>query len=145
MIQWEGKSLPEFVLTTFDGDRLRSKDLEGHPSLLYIWFTGCPPCVRIAPILADLEHEYPAVKFVGLNADQLLEIQTDNAARKAYVNKQGIEFVNANLDSAAREAFGNVNVYPTLFLVDAGGVIRRHFINFQDRSTLAAALQQLVQ
>ncbi len=143
MTRWEGQPLPEFSLPRLGGGTLESRDLKGHPVVLYFWFSGCPPCVRIAPILADLSKKYGArgVKFVGMNADDVLEIGTSDGARQQYVEREGIQFPVVNLDEATRLAFGQVNVFPTLFFADGQGVIRHHLINFQDRQTLDSILQ----
>jgi len=147
ILQWEGTRLPEFELSTLDNSKLTREQLLGHNSLLYFWFTGCPPCVKIAPTLAELDAKYRSTgfKFYGFNADDVLEIGTTNESRRTYLRKQGIRFVNANLDSTAREAFGNVNVYPTLFFVDKDGIIFRHLVNFQTRATLVEVMEQMLE
>jgi cytochrome c biogenesis protein CcmG/thiol:disulfide interchange protein DsbE len=146
MAEWEGQPLPEFSLPTLQGDLLKSSELKGSPIVLYFWFSGCPPCVRIAPILAQLNREYGSrgVKFVGLNADDVLGIGTDIAARRDYVAKEGITFPVVNLDAATRRSFGQVNVFPTLFFVDREGLIRHHLVNFQDRETLESIIKELL-
>jgi thiol-disulfide isomerase/thioredoxin len=145
MTQWEGQALPAFTLPTLEGGTLGSADLKGSPAVLYFWFTGCPPCVRLAPILAELSRQYGprGVRFVGLNADDVLGIGTDDAGRRAYVAKEGISFPVVNLDASTRQSFGQINVYPTLFFVDRSGVIRRHLVNFQNRATIEAILEDL--
>jgi thiol-disulfide isomerase/thioredoxin len=143
--RWEGTSVPDFQVRTLDGELLTKDQLLGRNYLIYFWFTGCPPCVKIAPILADLAKDYRSseIEFYGLNADDLLELGTTNESRRSYLYKQGIHFLNANLDSSTREAFGNVNVYPTLFFVDKHGIIVRHLVNFQSRETLVEVLEQM--
>lgn len=146
MTHWEDQQIPEFQLETFSGERYGSADLQGHSSLLYFWFTGCPPCVRIAPILAELDKEYRDRGFltVGLNADQILEIETSPAQTLAYLEKNGTEYPNLRLDEATRKAFGSINVYPTLFFVRPDGSVARHLLNFQDRETLETIIQEML-
>lgn len=145
--QWEGMSLPDFQVSTFDNELLSKDQLLGHNSLIYFWFTGCPPCVKIAPILAELDAEYRSTgfRFYGFNADDVLELGTNNESRRSYLRKQGIHFVNANLDTAMRESFGNVNVYPTLFFVDENGTVVRHLVNFQTRAILVKVIEQMLE
>ena len=73
----------------------------------------------------------------------MLGIGTDDAGRRAYVAKEGISFPVVNLDASTRQSFGQINVYPTLFFVDRSGVIRRHLVNFQNRATIEAILEDL--
>ncbi len=146
MTQWEGQPLPRFSIQLLNGETLDSSQLRGKPAVIYFWFTGCPPCVRIAPILASLHSEYggEGILFVGLNADEQLEIATDDASRLQYLEKQGIRFQNGNVDEATQKSFGNINVYPTLFFVSADGTIVNHMVNFQPREKLEPVIRKLL-
>ena len=143
---WRGKPLPAFELSSFAGSTVRSTDLRGKSTLIYFWFTGCPPCVRIAPILGDLDRRYGASNFqvVGLNADRVLGLDVSDRERKAHLNRLGVDFANLHIDQATRQAFGNVKVFPTLFFTDSKGQIVRHLINFQSRVVLEEIVQGLV-
>ncbi len=142
---WEGQTLPAFELESFDGSKFSSEMLRGHNSLVYFWFTGCPPCVRIAPLLSRLDAEYRprGFRIVGLNADRVLEIDVSAEQREEYLKKHGTEYPNLHLDEKTRKAFGNVNVYPTLFFVDPSLTIRRHLLNFQDMETLESIVEEM--
>jgi peroxiredoxin len=145
--QWEGQTLPEFELTSFQNENIISHDLAQKSVLLYFWFTGCPPCIRIAPTLADLDRQYSASNFqvIGINADQVMGINATDQQRKAYLQKSNIHFANVHLDQATWEAFGNINVFPTLFFVSSDGTIFHHMINYQDRETLENIIEALTQ
>lgn len=144
--QWEGKALPAFELATFKGGTIRAADLAGKNTLIYFWFTGCPPCVRIAPLLAELDSRYASSNFqvLGLNADRVLEVEATDEERAKHLKKAGARFVNAHLDQATRGAFGGVNIFPTLFLVKTDATIFRHLINYQDRETLEKHITDLL-
>ena len=90
LTQWQGTSLPAFELQSFDGERVSQNDLSGKSSLIYFWFTGCPPCVRIAPILADLDRQYSQSGFdvIGFNADRILGLTTTDQQRRGYIQKK---------------------------------------------------------
>ena len=144
---WEGRPAPNFATTTYDGQPLSSESLSGTPHLLYFWFTGCPPCVRTSPLLAELDKTYAAKGFriVGLNADRVLEIPTTDEDRAAYARKNGWEFTLAHMTSATQEAYGAVSVFPTMFLVDRKGTIVKQLVNFQDKATLEEAIRAALQ
>jgi thiol-disulfide isomerase/thioredoxin len=144
---WEGQPAPAFSVTTYDGKPLTSESLAGKPHLLYFWFTGCPPCVRTSPLLAELDRAYAAKGFVivGLNADRVLELPYSDADRAAYAKRYGWSFTLAHLTAEAQEAYGSVSVFPTLFFVDRKGAVVKHFVNFQEKATLEAAVQGAVQ
>jgi thiol-disulfide isomerase/thioredoxin len=146
LTQWEQQPLPQFRLTGFQGETLTNADLSGKNVLLYFWFSGCPPCVRIAPILDDLNRRYGSSNFqvTGINADRVLELDTTDQQREEYLLKHNLSFANTHLDSATHKAFGNIQVFPTLFLVGVDGTIFRHLLNFQNRETLEPIIRELV-
>jgi len=144
---WEGQPAPAFSVTTYDGKPLTSESLAGKPHLLYFWFTGCPPCVRTSPLLAELDQAYGAKGFeiVGLNADRVLELPYSDADRAAYAKKYGWAFTLAHMTVETQEAYGAVSVFPTLFFVDRKGTVVKHFVNFQEKAALEAALRLVLQ
>ena len=143
---WEGKPAPGFDLLTLEGKRLSSGSLRGSNALLYFWFTGCPPCSRISPILESLHQRYEndRLQVVGLNADRILELTVNDRERIEYLKKHGVSFPNVHLTPAAHEAFGNVNVFPTLFLLDSSGTVVRRLINYQSQETMDQVVSELV-
>ena len=144
--QWEGQQIPAFELEKLGGGVLSSQGIGGKGALLYFWFTGCPPCVRIAPILAKLDEEYRSRGFriVGLNADRVLEIETSEEQYKAYFAKNGAEYPNLHVDEATRAAFGNINVFPTLFFLNEDLTVVKHLLNYQDYETLEGIILDIL-
>ena len=145
--QWEGDRLPAFELTSFQGQKILNNDTAGKNVLIYLWFTGCPPCIRMAPTLADLDRRYSASNFqvIGFNADYVIGVNATNEQREAYLQEHDLHFENVHLDQATWEAFGSVNVFPTLFFVGSDGIIFRHMINYQDQETLESVIEALTQ
>jgi thiol-disulfide isomerase/thioredoxin len=141
---FEGKEAPPFSITAYDGKPVTSEQYRGQPYLVYFWFTNCPPCVKTSPILAELYNKYApqGFKIIGANADKVLELPYDDKARAEYAKKYGFNFTLAHLNSAMQQNYGGVTVFPTMFFVDKRGTIVKHFVNFQERNTLDAAIQQ---
>jgi len=140
---WEGRPAPDLAVTTYDGKPLASADLAGKPHLLYFWFTGCPPCVKTTPLLAELDRAYAAKGFriVALNADRALELPYGDEERLAYAQKLGLGFTLAHLTPETQEAYGSVSVFPTFFFVDAKGTIVKQLVSQQDKAALEAAIK----
>ena len=138
---WEGRPAPAFATTTYDGQPVTSESLAGKPHLLYFWFTGCPPCLRTAPLLAQLDREFgpKGLRIVALNADRVLELPYSDEARAVYARKEGWSFTLAYMTPEVQGAYGAVSVFPTLFFVDRKGTVVRQFVNFQDVETLERA------
>ncbi len=143
---WMGKKAPAFSLDLSKGGKIDSADLIGKNYLVYFWYSGCPPCVRTSPHLVKLYERYKKSNFtiVAVNADRFLELGTTDEARAAYIQEEGIEFPVAHLNKEMQESYGNVNVYPTFFLVDAGGNIYRHHIGYQPPHVLTEDIEDLL-
>jgi thiol-disulfide isomerase/thioredoxin len=140
---WEGRPAPAFATTSYDGQPVTSESLAGRPHLLYFWFTGCPPCLRTAPLLAELDREFgpKGLRIVALNADRVLEVLATDEQRAAYARKEGWSFTLAHMTPEVQEAYGAVSVFPTLFFVDRKGTVVRQFVNFQDEEALERAAE----
>ena len=140
---WEGREAPPFAITSLDGKPLTSQQVSGEAHLIYFWFTNCPPCVRSAPILAELYNQYAAkgFKIIGANADRFLELPYDDKVRADYVKKYGFKFTIGHLNPQMQQAYGGVSVFPTMFFVDKKGTIVKLFVNFQDKAVLEQAIQ----
>ena len=144
---WEGRPAPAFSTTTYAGKPLTSGALAGKPHLLYFWFTGCPPCVRTSPLLAELDREYAVRGFriVGLNADRTFELPTTDADRAAYAKMHHWSFALAHMTPEVQEAYGSVSVFPTMFFVNAKGTVVRQLVNFQEKEVLEEAIRVAMQ
>jgi thiol-disulfide isomerase/thioredoxin len=140
---FEGKVAAPFSIVAYDGSRLNSEALAGRPYLVYFWFTGCPPCMKTAPLLVELYQAYKPKGFevLAVNADKVLEVPADEAERAAYAKKSGLTFLLAHMTPEMQSAYGQVSVFPTLFFVDKRGTIVKHLVNFQDKATLESAIQ----
>ena len=143
---WEGKRIPPISGTSFDGKELSLGQFSGKTVLLYVWFTNCPPCLKIGPELVALQDAYADKGFtvVGLNADTVLKLKYDDAYRAEYAAKIGVNYPNLHLTPEVRASLGNVNIFPTLFLIDGSGTIVKHFVNFQSRDVLGPAIESVL-
>lgn len=52
------------------------REVEEHSGLVVIdiWATWCGPCMMLAPVIDELEAEYPDVKFCKINVDEEREL-----------------------------------------------------------------------
>lgn len=144
---WEGNPAPAFSVRGWDGAEITSAQLSGKPHLLYFWFTNCPPCLKTAPLLVELDKVYAPKGFtiLGLNADQILELDYTDAQRAAYATSIGVRFKEAHANAEVQAAYGSVSVFPTLFFVDKAGVVVKHLVNAQDQAALEAAIRLALQ
>ena len=142
---WEGKRAPQFTVQLLEGDEVSLDSSQGI-RLVYFWFTHCPPCVKITPHLVSLQEQFGMREFtvIGLNADRVLDLGYPDSERTAYLDKHKINFPVGHLTAEVQEAYGGIQLFPSLFLVDEDGVIRHHFVNYQDRATLEQAVRSVL-
>lgn len=142
---WEGKKAPQFTVRLLDGAELRLDSSQG-TRLVYFWFTHCPPCVKITPHLVSLQEQFGPQDFtvISLNADRVLDLGYPDSERAAYLDKHKINFPVGHLTAEVQEAYGGIQLFPSLFLVDRDGLIRHHFVNYQDQATLEKAIRTVL-
>jgi thiol-disulfide isomerase/thioredoxin len=141
---WEGRKAPAWKASGAGGRPIGSDSLAGRPHLVYFWFSGCPPCVRSAPLLAELHKRYGGrgLEIVAVNADAVLELPVSAAEREDHARRNGWTFPLAEADAATTAAFGSVDIFPTLFFVDRRGVVVRQLVGFQELPALDAAARR---
>lgn len=144
----EGQAGPAFLLPGLGQPAVNSEALRGKTVLLYVWFTGCPPCMKETPELVALQRDFAARNFTvaGANADHLLGLAYDDAAHQRYLREQKINFPVGSWTRESDSAFGSIAIFPTLFLLDANGTILHHWVGYTSgeeiRKALAPALAQ---
>ncbi len=117
-----GESLPDFTLRTFAGANSSRATLAGKPTLLVFWNTWCPNCLRELPEINRLAEEFGPRGLAVLAINTGINDSEDKA--RAYWKNHGYVFPGGfDHDFAMMQAFG-VRGVPTIFLVDAKGVVR---------------------
>lgn len=141
---WVGRQAPPFSATALQGPEINVERLQGRVVLLYFWFTNCPPCKRIAPHLVELDAGLRGrgLSIVGINADKDLGLGYTDQDRMEYLKKTRIEFPVVEGSREVLQAYGNVSIFPTLFLLDTAGRIIKHYVNYQPLETLQADIEK---
>ena len=120
-----GKPMPEFSLTTLDGEQLTAEELRGRPVLVNFWASWCvPACVDEHPVLLDAQERHgDELAIVGV----LYEDRVDDA--RGFLARYGDGGWPNVIDPGGELAieFG-VTGPPESYLIDADGVVRyKHF------------------
>ena len=91
--------------------------------MVNFWATTCPGCVAEMPKLVETWQQYHQQGFeviaIAMQYDDLKQIQN-------FVQQKQLPFiVTHDADGSLSQAFGNITVTPTAFVLDAQG----HIIN----------------
>jgi peroxiredoxin len=125
-----GEPVPDFSIETFDGTNLSRATLAGKPMLFIFWNTWCPTCKKELPKINRLAERFGPKEVAVLAINTGLN---DNGSKaRAYWKKYGYGFpVGFDHSFKIGQAF-KVRGVPTVFLVDAKGIVRYKSPQFPD-------------
>lgn len=119
-----GKPAPAIDGTGMDGRPLKLSDYRGKVVVLVFWGTWCGPCMREVPHEREMAERNKGKPFALLGID----CDSDVAASLKVMKDQGITWPNWNDgdpgEGPITRAY-HVRGYPTTFVINAQGVIRR--------------------
>lgn len=133
-----GPPLPAITLLDLaDRPALLSRHT-GHPTVVNLWASWCPPCRREMPAFEQAQRKYPEVNFVFVN-------QGESAAQiQRFLQDQGLALDNVLRDPDAEVArlFRQRGLPATLFF-DADGTLVDIRVGELSHATLAQRLATL--
>lgn len=135
----EGAPAPELPRGTraLDGRQLDLASLRGRPVLLHFWTFGCSNCKHMLPRYAGWHQRGIAV--VGVHTPEL-DYERDTAALARFVRDERIRWpVIVDADEAIWRRY-RVGAWPTIVLIDCGGVVRATFVGDDSAGAIEAAL-----
>jgi peroxiredoxin len=115
-----GKAAPQMTLKTIDGDEINLSNLKGKRVLLDFWATWCGPCKKEIPNLVKLRESTSADKLV------IIGISDEPADRiRSFGQRMKINYplVSVSDDVMLPEPFSEIASIPTVFVIDANGII----------------------
>ena len=119
---------------TVDLDAFRGK-----VTLVNFWATWCGPCKRELPDLVALNSELAnhGVKVIGVSTDRGANVIEDV---RSFVKDQHIPYQIVISNEELEEAFGNVRLLPTSFLIDAEGKIVQTYVGPRSKTFFSEAI-----
>ena len=122
-----GKPAPEITGIDLDGRPLSLSDYRGRAVLLNFWGTWCFPCMKLIPHERELVARFQGQPFeiVGVNCDSDVGKARDAVARTGMTWRS---FRNRAGDARAITSDWKVLGFPTVYLLDHHGIIRKRWI-----------------
>lgn len=116
---------PNVNFVTLAGDVVPLASLRGQVVLVNFWASYCGPCKKEMPnVVAAYERFAPR----GYRTIAIAVSKDDRARAEAYAREQALPFTVAFDDGSATQAFGNVRITPTFFLIDREGRVLKRYI-----------------
>lgn len=133
-----GNPLPDFSLTSLDGQTITLEQWRGHPVVINFWATWCPPCRDEMPLLeAAFKDSQGKLVVIGVNYAE----SPDKVS--SFVRQAGITFpIALDQEGIVAERY-QVSGYPTTFFVNAEGTLVARHLGQLNQSILDAYLQDL--
>lgn len=112
-----GSRVPDFTLTTFEGEQIRIADLRGQVVLLNFWASWCVTCEVEARELEQVFQMYEDRGVIFLGIDYL----DSEPEALAYLERYGITYPNGpDMRSRISQAF-RIRGVPETYIVDPEG------------------------
>ncbi len=119
-----GKAAPEIVGETVEGAKFKLSDTRGKVTVVVFWATWCGPCMRMVPHEKKLVERLKGRPFalVGVNGDDD-RVKARDVARDKGMTWPSFWSGEDGADGPIARAW-NVHTWPTIYVLDARGVIR---------------------
>jgi len=132
-----GKRAPEFECELLDGKKVKLSDFRGNVVVLDVWATWCAPCRAMIPHQRELVEKLKGkpFKLVSVSADDQKETLTK------FLEKEKMPWTH--LWSGASGGFIDeyqIDSYPTIYVLDAKGIIRYKHVRNEELANAAETL-----
>jgi len=131
-----GQEMPALSFRSLQGQTVHLAGFKGKPTVVNLWATWCPPCVREMPVLQKAQADQPGVDFVFLNQGE----SADKVGPWLQARKLTMRNVLLDETRTAGAAFKQSALPMTLFF-DAKGQLVSTRIGELSTATLAERLE----
>ncbi|HEY9119092.1 MAG TPA: TlpA disulfide reductase family protein [Marinobacter sp.] len=138
LIHDQTQGLPDVALTDLNEQPISLDTLtRGQPTVVNLWATWCPPCIREMPVLEDAQDRYPEINFVFANQGEPPE--TINQ----FLSEQNLDLdhVLSDRQGGFGRAIGSQGLPTTLFYNARGKLVDSHMGELS-KASLARGLER---
>jgi len=140
---WLAIPAPVVPFLSLAGDTVSLRDYRGKIVVLNFWGTWCPPCRREIPELVDLQRRLAASGELDATIVSIAVDSGTPADIRAFADTFSMNYPIWSSGSDRVVHFYQVMGFPTTFLIDGDGVIRRRYLGPQRADRLLADVRRL--
>ncbi len=142
--QFQGgaQAAPQVTFTDLTGHAVTTQDLRGKVVLVKFWATSCTTCVAQMP---DTVRHYDELKAKGFDTIAVAMQYDPPNYVKNYAETRKLPFpVVIDAQGKLAQAFGDVQLTPTAFLIDKQGhIIKRYLGNYDEKAFMTTVEKAL--
>ena len=119
--QRQHRQAPDVQFMLLDGSKPRLAELRGVPVLITFWATACRECIREMPLLEDLHAQFAGrgLEIIGV----AMPYEPPDLVYQ-FQQKRNLPYaISLDIGAELAQAFGDVRLTPTTFLVSPSGHI----------------------
>ncbi len=139
-----GKPAPDLAGQDLDGKPLALKDYRGKVVMVSFWAHWCGPCIAFIPQERKLVERLAGKPFalLGVNGDEPTD-ETREKTKKLNITWRSFQNQPTDKDQKISDAW-NVITWPTIYLIDHQGIIRKKWIGLKSEKDLDRAVDELI-
>lgn len=136
-------------LLSLEGKPAPSLAVKGKPTLLFFWAHWCSDCRQDAPIVAQLQRNFPSLAIVGPTQHYgYIEggAEATPAQESAYIERVRKQIFNTFPAPVSEENFKlyGASTTPTFVLIDKAGVVRMYHPGAMSYEDLAGHIKPVI-
>lgn len=134
---------PSITLKTIKGEAMALEELRGQPVLVTFWATTCPGCMKEIPHLIELHETFHrhGLEIFGVAMaydppNQVIE----------FTRTRDLPYrIALDIDGEVAQAFGDVMLTPTTFLIAPDGRIVMHKVGRFDTDKVHTQIESMLE
>jgi len=135
-----GHAAPDVTFTRLDGQKVALKDLRGKVVMVNFWATSCTTCVGEMPQMIETYNKY---KQSGLDFVAIAMSYDPPNYVLNYTETRKLPFqVALDTQDKLSNAFGDVKLTPTTFVIDKQGNIIKRYVGAPQFAELHQLLEK---